>query len=590
LLDSLHLEIIMSRQKHYCVKPVALVRNEKDRARLSRVKSLGKIAASRIANFFSDTGLYHEDKTSTTLNILLDYFHSLPLILRESVYYEMQDTLISRQDNAFSITSEHVSRSAADFTSFLPWKLLHSHSKILNLSELFTEGVGGGEIFQHIVESDSEKYSHFSRVILSSCDVSTNLSYIYQVTDSIWKPQLEVFLDKLTNISHLTLKYFCDDDTLAMVGKLCKNLHNLEIQLLPETVKDQQLTDDGFDDFIQYQLRNPSLKEINLKECYSHSITSRSTISLSEIPTLHCMHIRSFHLSWISLQICNRKRDTFPASQTLKHISINFFTNGSEVLDTIKNCFDVVPEPRFVQFLLDLIPLIFNKLETIHLDGIHGDLLPVKDETFRFLKNVVTMRIKKFPRLLDLTPYLYCLEDLEIHHVPFIFAEKEDKIGQNCYFPNLRKLTIYRDGFRHSILLSDLIALINLTPALKQLKIHQLTLKSKFNDEIVNSEENEFINLFQQLPHLKNLTSLDLFLGNGSILTERTVRFLIDTCPHLETIQNLLYWGVSLDALDITYINSQGFCIKFASRYHWGLHWKGDDGVIHDPDVPLDRF
>eukprot|EP00088_Acartia_fossae_P047343 TRINITY_DN5131_c0_g1_i3.p1 TRINITY_DN5131_c0_g1~~TRINITY_DN5131_c0_g1_i3.p1 ORF type:complete len:584 (+),score=79.14 TRINITY_DN5131_c0_g1_i3:43-1794(+) len=583
----------MSYRKDYCVKPISLVKRDKDSVKLSRVKSLVKLSASCISRNFILRGLHCEDRNTKKLEVLESYFSPLPWILRGVVYSDILKNLSRQQDICLTLLPETGPRKCeSDHACFLPWKLFASQSKLLNLSEVFSEGSGGNEILHFVLDSEPESVQHFSKLVLSSCEISsTNLSYTYEVTDSIWKPQLHTLFTKLVNISHLVLKYFCDDDTLSIVGKFCKNLHYLEIHLLPETMKDQQLTDEGFEDLIQYQVRHPSIKEINLKECYSQSVTSRSTISLSEIPSLHTLHIRSFHLSWISLQICNSKRDTFPASTTLKNLSINFFTDGSEVMDTMKNCFDVVPEPRFVQFLLELIPLFFNRLERINLDGIHGDLLPIKDETLRFLKNVVSLRIKKLPRLLELTESLPRLQELELYYVPFSTTTFDESCPSPLPpFQSLTKLSIYKDSFRHSILLSDLKHLLHATPALRDLKIHQLTIKTKRNEDLDNINEDELINLFESIPHLRNLTTLHLILNDSRCLTERTLMFLLSHCPWLEDLNNLLYWNVSYDTLDVKYLTGLGYSISYGSRYHWGLPWKGDDGTVYDPEAPVDRF
>ena len=283
------------------------------------------------------------------------------------------------------------------------------------------------------------------------------------------------------------------------------------------------------------------------------------------------------------------KRDTFPASTTLKHLSLNFFSNGTEVMDTLKNCFDVVPEPRFVQFLLELIPLIFNKLDKINLDGIHGDLLPMKDETYRFLKNVVTLRIKKLPKILELSCHLPRLQELELFYIPFTQTDVSSNANIPI-FPSLRKLSIFKDSFRSSILLTDLQDLLNAAPGLKELKIHQLTIKSKANEMLVNITEEDFITLFRSIPHLRNLTHLHLIFNDSQCLTERTLMFLLENCQNLERIDNLLYWNLSFDTLDKACLARLGYGVHYGSRYHWGLDWKGDDGTTFDSEAPVDRF
>ena len=46
-----------------------------------------------------------------------------------------------------------------------------------------------------------------SKVSLGSSEISKEkLSFLYEVSDSTWKPELKIFLVKLENISHLILR------------------------------------------------------------------------------------------------------------------------------------------------------------------------------------------------------------------------------------------------------------------------------------------------------------------------------------------------------------------------------------------------
>jgi hypothetical protein len=54
------------------------------------------------------------------------------------------------------------------------------------------------------------------------------LSYVYEVTESVWKPDLRRLLTtSLTALARLTLAQFCDDDTLCLVGQCCPRLQFL---------------------------------------------------------------------------------------------------------------------------------------------------------------------------------------------------------------------------------------------------------------------------------------------------------------------------------------------------------------------------
>ena len=99
------------------------------------------------------------------------------------------------------------------------------------------------------------------------------------------------------------------------------------------------------------------------------------------------------------------------------------------------------------------------------------------------------------------------------------------------------------------------------------------------------------MNLLHEVPHLRNLTKLVLDFSRETCLTERTVLYLLENCPGLRRIENLITWSISQESLNPEYLLSRfRMSVVYGSRSHWSLHWKGEDGRFYDSAVPVDRF
>jgi hypothetical protein len=73
---------------------------------------------------------------------------------------------------------------------------------------------------------------HVSHLFFWGLCSGERLSYVYEVTETVWKPQLRLLLSRrLTALTRLTLAQFCDDDTLCLVGQCCPLLQLLRSTL-----------------------------------------------------------------------------------------------------------------------------------------------------------------------------------------------------------------------------------------------------------------------------------------------------------------------------------------------------------------------
>jgi len=225
----------MFARKDFCVKPVALVGlSECGDAAPSRVGSLLRLAAATTSKQFFLAGLDKEGRTTEKLDCLLEYFSRLPVNVQDLVYAVIMKKLNARLEENYLMWTSPVA-NAAD-TCFLAWAVFQQHSHTLELSEFIGDS-GSRQVFHHIKESPSPN-DRIRRLDIGSSEISSEkLSYLFEVTDSVWKPELKLFLDQLVNLTHLVFRYACDDDTMSLVGKQCSRLQFLKLQLAPESIK-----------------------------------------------------------------------------------------------------------------------------------------------------------------------------------------------------------------------------------------------------------------------------------------------------------------------------------------------------------------
>ena len=62
--------------------------------------------------------------------------------------------------------------------------------------------------------------------------------------------------------------------------------------LVNSPFQDQQLTDDGFDELIAAQEKFLTLRELDIKDCFSHSLSARTVLSLHRVTSLTSLHLR----------------------------------------------------------------------------------------------------------------------------------------------------------------------------------------------------------------------------------------------------------------------------------------------------------
>ena len=267
-------------------------------------------------------------------------------------------------------------------------------------------------------------------------------------------------------------------------------------------------------------------------------------------------------------------------------MSINFFSNQTEHSDRFHEFFNGVPEVDFVTDVLNTVPILFSALKTVEFDGIHNDLLYLDgpDIPGSMYGLVTFLRIRKCSRILDLSELMPNLKELYINYVPLSKCK-------NPRFENLVKLRICRDNYRDRIDYQDLKDLLQACVQLRELHLDKISLfvrRDGIDDKITDSD---ILQLLTDHPHLTNLTKLNLDFSRASSLSEKSVFSLLENCPGLRRLENLITWNISRESLNPEYLLSRfRMGVVYGARSHWSLHWKGEDGTFYDSAVPMDRF
>jgi len=332
---------------------------------------------------------------------------------------------------------------------------------------------------------------------------------------------------------------------------------------------------------------------------------------LHRVTSLTSLHLRSFHFSWLQLILRLNSGKRYQPNRQLSRLSINFYLQPDQFINR-QEFIDGVPEEEFVRSILAKIPRLFPGLTSLNIDGIHGDVLSrlenieavannqtvnANDKVFNHedqlrstsvFELVKSLKIRKCANLLDILEVTPNLERLELDYFPLEQRERPGPV-----LPNLHTLKLNRDHYRHGVSSQDLLTLLRVGVNLSHLHLYKVTLFNKKHNTVRDVSETEFLELLDSVPHLGKLSSLCLDFNQESCLTERAVYHILDRCPQLNKLENLLSWKVGkveggLNAERLARDYNMG--VIHGTRYHWSLHWKGEDGRMYDSELPVDRF
>ena len=546
------------KTKKFTVKPAILLSENCSSDFLGRPVKLKTLVTRKIAKYvMTDTDLFmqlykHED------------FQSIPQNLRNEIF----DTI--------SLNCEHsnvLSHYQDKEKLFLAWKTFFSGTK-LSLKE-FLGDHWSKLVFQHIIDSDG--VFDVNELVLQSnevnqvtfelypnnnnsdakCPFQERLCFLFELSENDWKPDLGVFLSKLPNLTHVTLNDFCDDDTVSLIGRHCHQLTYLCVTLGPESFSEQQLSDDGFADLIdsQAERERPTLKEINIANCFTSTVTAKTIINLGKVKSLEKISLMWSHFIWMDLSMKFLGK-AFTENRTVKVLAVKF---GFDYYESSNNFISL---SKGVNLISEVFPALdeFVVVNFYELNS-EEDLETLKNKFGNKIKVVNVKKCRNLKKVEEMFPLVRKLE-LEIYMNP--------QVDANLRFECLENLSINKEMFAIDFqLIHDLLSLSS------HIKIFRVSAVS-----MANYNEEKFIRLFTEKNHLQNLESFSLVFRTSCEITKSFLYCLLDHCKRLTKIENLLSWN--LQHLELERLRESGKSAMFARRSHWSLPWRGEDGRMFE--------
>lgn len=532
-------------------KPSAIVRLESGLEFLQHPPPLKSLSMKIIVKLF--TSLQHVPQEIDVKNLQI-YFQQLPCVLQQQIHQSVQ--------NHYSHAT-HFVKHEQDLL-FILWKLFFSERDKKLVLEEFLGNHWSSEVFNFLIKSDCDFQAISSLDIGSQQIDKKRLSYLFEITESTWKPEFRTLLLKLPNLVDLTLNEFCDDDTISLVGKNCKKLRNLVVVIKPESFQEQQLTDDGFLDLIDSQEKSPSLVRIDLSACYTSAVTAKAIINLEKIKTLVSLHVRSSHLNWLHLYHKMLRQSLQPnLSVSVLNVELGLYPEEiAAFFDGENSVIKILPQvfPKVAEFNL------FHWAESAgmkeHAEGIKTCL---ELETLGFKTKVLSVdhckRLEVLPRIF---PNIHKLELRDL------------KIQQDA-------LTLPFGQLKVVHLIKDLLPIsfkVVVDIMINSLKLTEIKVVAS---KIIDATDEGFIETINENPHLKKLEDFSITVTSGEScqLTILLVHFLLSNCSNLRRLEKLVTWNITKEDVDRDILRETGFAVVMAKRKHWSLPWKAEDGTVH---------
>jgi len=524
------------RNRQFMLKPASIFNQDHPNEFLSRPLKLKTLVMRNIAKMF-DAGSFDAGSFDEGINI----FDTIPNSLKMDIF-----NIIKLKNESWH------SRNVAKDNVFKAWLTLFTGPELV-LEEFLGEH-WSKLVFSHVVKC-KEKLPAIKNVTLTSREVNQErLCFLFEVSESKWKPELGIFLCHLPNLTHLTVNDFCDDDTVSMIGKYCYNLLYLRVSLGPESFSEQQLSDEGFSDLIEFQLARPTLREVDIADCFTSAVTAKTILNFAKLQSVTKLHVMWSHFIWMDLSI--------------RFLGKDFVHNYAVKVLTVKFGFDNFENSRYFnadQGAINFVSRVFPSLDELRIFNLcelttEEEILNLRDTFGDKIKSVSIKKCKNLKVINQMVPNVEKL-DIGILMCP-------DTSGVT--FDNLTELSIHKDMFAIEFkFVHDMLAVCT------QIKVFKV-----FSLKVANYDEDLLIQLFSSKKHLTRMEIFSLNFRTSSPMSSRLVHFLVSTCPNLEKIENLLSWN--LDGLDFDLLASHGKSVMFARKNHWSLPWKTEDGVLHD--------
>ncbi|KAG7162130.1 F-box/LRR-repeat protein 4-like 2 [Homarus americanus] len=335
-------------------------------------------------------------------------------------------------------------------------------------------------------------------------------------------------LRKLSCIRRLTLRYGCDDDILATLGKYCEGLQKLDIS------GSRAITEAGLKNLcdnpsrIVWDRLTESLQIVDLGGPGAQDLPpALPCYLLLTLPRL--VSLGSYEHTGAAVELAVT---TYPGKQFGLRYIHDVVTSSSRFHTIVKAC------PKLQAIYLDS-----PKDTAVHYLDMFKDLREIKLHKVRWtdmeiMINKMGSRIRSLflltvfgqVDLLDLGKLCPNLQRLEMHNVSLVCSD----VTHTTAFHNIRELLIYTSQI--STLCVKL--LMNQCVDVEHLCLGECGHLS--DAAIITSLMNH---------SLRNVR--EIWFGVADKLTMRAIEALMEHCPHLTSLGNLAAWSVHPDDLDL---------------------------------------
>ncbi|XP_045604370.2 uncharacterized protein [Procambarus clarkii] len=335
-------------------------------------------------------------------------------------------------------------------------------------------------------------------------------------------------LRKLYCIRRLTLRYSCDDDMLATLGKYSDGLQKLDVS------GSREITEFGLKKLCDNPSRvacgqlSETLKIVDLGGPGAQELSPQlPSYLLLSLP--HLESLGSYERTGAAVELALK---TCPDKQFGLRYMHDTFTSSSRYHAVAKSCTKIQaiyldsPKDTVVHYL-DML----KNLKEIKLHKVRwSDIEILLNKNGSRLCSLFLLAVFGQVDLLDLGRLCPNLHRLECHNVSLVCSE----VNHTTAFSQIRELLIYTSNI--STLCIKL--LLNQCVAVEHLCLGEC---GQLSDAAIISS---------MMDHsLKNVR--EIWFGRAENLTMRSIEALLEHCPHLTSLGNLAAWRVHPDDIDL---------------------------------------
>ena len=304
-----------------------------------------------------------------------------------------------------------------------------------------------------------------------------------------------------------------------------------------------------------FQAERGTLRELNIAGCHSKSVTAKTVLNLAKIPSLEVLHLVIDHFKGLAVSMKFFSAN-FSPSKSVRTLVIH---DGRHDYSQLRGDINFVRAvfPEVISYRIMDLDRLFEFLD----DSKFGSILRTK-----FDRKIHGGSVKRVS-VRNLTSVHEMFQDAKSLSIEI---EMNPKLEEHIRFDNLQDLTVMKEKFNIEFeLIHDLLRSCS---RIKKFKVEATSL--------ADYNEAKFIRLFHDTRHLRDLEHFSLSFRISCKITMSFLILLLETCPHLKYVGNLLTWEVSPD--DMNDVRKLGKVAMFASRYHWSLPWRAEDGSLYE--------